>query len=279
MAYEPLNLQNGQTLTAEDLQHMEHGIAGVLPQNPGAYQYPATDGDGNLVWADRLAYSDEQRVYWNGIDNFQFAGTEPDSSNYESWTTPFDTNASYSVLFDGVLYKDVTLISGEYTADLGSVGFSDYPFVVGYDLEMGRVGYIQTSVDGNHTISIYTASESVKTIDPKFLPDLRGTAFYVNVTQTDTDTYTADKTYTEISNAITNGLIPYCVYGNYLLPMVNSTSGMLSGIAPAIAASKKHNFFAVVPNTSNSNQFDFINVFIDQYNDVFVRSKEFSFTS
>lgn len=58
MAYEPLNLQNGQTLTAEDLQHMEEGIAGVLPQNPGAYQYPATDGDGNLVWEDRLAYSE-----------------------------------------------------------------------------------------------------------------------------------------------------------------------------------------------------------------------------
>ena len=59
MAYEPLNLQNGQTLTAEDLQHMEHGIAGVLPQNPGDYQYPATDGDGNMVWADRLAYVEE----------------------------------------------------------------------------------------------------------------------------------------------------------------------------------------------------------------------------
>lgn len=34
MAYEPLNLQNGQTLTAEDLQHMEQGIAGMLSQNP-----------------------------------------------------------------------------------------------------------------------------------------------------------------------------------------------------------------------------------------------------
>lgn len=57
MAYEPLNLQNGQVLTAEDVQHIEQGVQDVLPQNPGAYQYPATDGDGNMAWADMLAYS------------------------------------------------------------------------------------------------------------------------------------------------------------------------------------------------------------------------------
>lgn len=62
MAYEPLNLQNGQVLTAEDVQHIEQGVQNVLPQNPGAYQYPATDGSGNMVWADRLAYTEDN---WN----------------------------------------------------------------------------------------------------------------------------------------------------------------------------------------------------------------------
>lgn len=31
MAYTPLNLQNGQVLTAEDLQHMEDGIGAGTP--------------------------------------------------------------------------------------------------------------------------------------------------------------------------------------------------------------------------------------------------------
>ena len=39
MAYTPLNLQNGQVLTAEDLQHMEQGI--LANELPPPRKFPA----------------------------------------------------------------------------------------------------------------------------------------------------------------------------------------------------------------------------------------------
>lgn len=181
-------------------------------------------------------------------------------------------NAEYVVTFDGAEYwcTNIPYSDSEmgYTVSAKVLGNASLikkgspmapivkddtgePFVF-YTYQNGGsyTTFLEASTDGEHTISIRTAEEIASPFDPKFLPAIRGTAFYVNVTQTDTDTYTADKTYDEISNAITNGLIPYCVYGNYLLPLVCSDGGVLSGIAPASLVPYAHHFVAVVSTGS-----------------------------
>ena len=68
-----------------------------------------------------------------------------------------------------------------------------------------------------------------------------GGAFFVRIDMDENDNYIADKTYDEICEAIRNGLVPYCIYydylvsycirGIYLLPLVRTNSGALDGVA------------------------------------------------
>ena len=58
-----------------------------------------------------------------------------------------------------------------------------------------------------------------------------GGAFFVRIDMDENDNYIADKTYDEICEAIRNGLIPYCIRGIYLLPLVRTNSGALDGVA------------------------------------------------
>lgn len=179
MAYEPLNLQNGQVLTADDLQHMEQGIADVLPDNPGAYQYPATDGDGNMVWADRLAY---MNIYYD-YPFFANATLQEKTSIGQGHYTYTVTNAFpeettfpvgyYVLLINGKTY-DFSI--EEETATPGSLAshndrISQDFFTLQLKIVDGKTKftiYPKTAFDDTLPVSLYAADPV--TIDPKFLP-------------------------------------------------------------------------------------------------------------
>lgn len=295
MAYEKLNLQDGQVLDAAALAHMEDGIENAVPPSTvivgqraaSANQQLVTDANGTATWVDSLAFESTQNVVIqeDDVGDGPVTGAMPDySDDGVLAATAIVVGETYIVTYDGVNYTGVAQLAENGAGSnypgvrlFGSYGDFSYAPLRLYAYGPGI--YVDYENDGTHSLKIIHVATTVSTIDPKFLPDIRGTAFYVNVTQTDTDTYTADKTYAEISNAIANGRIPYCVYGDYLLPMVLSTSGMLSGIAPALEVADSHNFFAVVPNIDNENQFYFISVVINKFNQVFAISKEFFFTS
>lgn len=53
MAYEKQNFVKGQVLTAAQLNHIEEGIAKVLPViEAGAEKQLISDSEGNLAWID-----------------------------------------------------------------------------------------------------------------------------------------------------------------------------------------------------------------------------------
>lgn len=54
--------------------------------------------------------------------------------------------------------------------------------------------------------------------------DASGGAFIINVTQDEDENYVADKTFAEISEALANGQMPYCVMGNYVYILCRSTN-------------------------------------------------------
>ena len=49
-----------------------------------------------------------------------------------------------------------------------------------------------------------------------------GGAFIVNVTMDENENYIADKTYSEISEALMNGQIPYCIFGPTVFYLMES---------------------------------------------------------
>lgn len=176
MAYEPLNLQNGQTLTAEDLHHMEQGIAGVLPQNPGAYQYPATDGDGNMVWADRLAY---MKTFGGLFMNATLQEKTSAGQGHYTYTVTNDVQLStfpagwYVLYINGKMY-DFSIEEATATTDnLESHNDKirqDF-FTLSLSIVDGKTKffiYEKTAFNDTLPVSLYAAVPV--TIDPKFLP-------------------------------------------------------------------------------------------------------------
>ena len=187
MAYTPLNLQNGQVLTAEDLQHMEQGIADVLPQNPGAYQYPATDGDGNMVWADRLAYENTQPVVVLQMDDGVFNPVEEGGLQGNLYAEGFSLIVGnvYDVLFNGIWYKGLVAWQDEDVIVLGAQYASyteELPFNVVYDPSDPGYAWVNTSdnfvAEDAYTLIVAEVQVSVHTIDPKFIPAPTQIFFY-----------------------------------------------------------------------------------------------------
>lgn len=66
----------------------------------------------------------------------------------------------------------------------------------------------------------------------------------VNITMNDEgDAYIADKTYAEIAEAIIAGIIPYCVFGTFVLSLYHSS--VLSEVATFREETKMHKFSAL----------------------------------
>ena len=107
-----------------------------------------------------------------------------------------------------------------------------------------------------------------------------GGAFFVRIDMDENNNYIADKTYDEICEAIRNGLIPYCLIGNHLLPLTGTNSGALSGIAPALAINpSEHVFCSIFPLFGNDTQYEIQSIKINERNNVAYGSHVYFFDS
>ena len=109
------------------------------------------------------------------------------------------------------------------------------------------------------TIPGYTGftKTEVHPMAPEFLPagaSTGGGAFIVNVTMNDGVNYVADKTYAEISEALANGQMPYCIYGTLVFHIMLS-----SALLNTYQAGNSHNFLCIAPNTLTIFQIEITN--------------------
>ena len=173
--------------------------------------------------------------------------------NLVSDETELFAGETYEVVFNGEKYICVaqTVEAFNNMVAVGNVGLSQmwvsqigvedtgepFCFIVANDWVLG------TKEAGTYTISAKRMTETIKTIDPEYLPVGVGGGYVVNVTMDDEDNCIADKTYAEISEALANGQMPYCVFNTAVFQLVSSDA--LSDISTMGAAFKSHHFINI----------------------------------
>lgn len=158
-------------------------------------------------------------------------------SGYVTQITPapfvVEPNKTYTVEWDGVIYEcasfmiETGLFAIGNMALVGDFEGTGEPFIMAAEnTEMFLIQAI--SDEPTHDVKISIVEEKSS-----------GGMMRVNITVNDDDTYSADKTYAEISEAIASGIVPYCVLGTdvYMLSFSNAISEMAT-----YSASNKHKF-------------------------------------
>lgn len=139
----------------------------------------------------------------------------------------------------------------------GEVGFCVSSEGVGIDIDKGVFfdepgTYLpknQLNFVSSLTIPGYTGftKTEIHTMVPEFLPadvlPAGGSTFIVNVAMDEQDNYVADKTYAEISEALANGQMPYCIYGTLVFHIMLS-----SALLNTYQAGNSHNFLCIAAN-------------------------------
>ena len=161
--------------------------SGELSINGGTpYQQLVTDGDGNTQWEDRLAYEGGSRLVVDNGTGFQFVKVADEVPSWASVDAPMKVWSS-----DG--NNDTT--NPEMYTNLGNGSFAagEFAFIIATDNV--EFSFIQTTVvfpkkgvyftyasDNFYTTGIASADsdtpeitwdgniETIKTIDPKFIP-------------------------------------------------------------------------------------------------------------
>lgn len=163
----------------------------ALPGGATGYQQLVTDGEGNKVWEDRLAWkASESKTLFDGtpvlirtsygMGMYQIGDESP--NNIELYP-----NKTYTIVFDGTTYANLQPQSSdrgisvmvEHTDDSGD----PTPVMIITDstrAENNPGTYLEAMIPGeeNHTLILIEHSEAYKTIDPEYLPDGIGYKIY-----------------------------------------------------------------------------------------------------
>lgn len=159
---------------------------------------------------------------------------------------------TYSITYDGVIYECIAVEQnkgGNISVSVGNLALlggkdTGEPFIiVSNNNQLGIFG----SPNETHTISIEGIVSEVHPMSAEFLPEsVSGGAFIVNVTMDENENYIADKTYSEISEALANGQIPYCIFGSAVFYMMRS-----DGLLTTYTESIWHYFLNIDPSSFN----------------------------
>ena len=223
----------------------------TVPSGSTPYQQLVTDGDGNTVWEDKLAYeATEEQVIFSQED---IAFTEQNGqygSAYFNMPETISIGEKFRVDFDGETYDCVAY---EFDADSGSYVApgqgSDHiligngllygpsedtgePFLIAYSRSNFEIVIVTLLTNPTHTVSVTRVVKTVHKIPEKLLSK----GFIVNVveekTGSDGDTYLLlDKTDEEIKNALNNGSTVKLNSNGFSI-QYDSNQGMFWGVLP-----------------------------------------------
>lgn len=275
MAYEKLNLQDGQVLDAAALAHMEDGIENAVPPPDGNFNQLVTDGAGNVGWAPRLAYQySESSISWDGTTDGRTVVTIPINENinlnfYKVSDTFWESEkliGSY-VTVNGAealglpqtfeITSDMITSPEAAAATMIQVSPSSvFPVILsvsdGFDEYEQGVYVLLAKAEELQSLFHIPAEKDVfaktiatapiyKTIPQEYLPN-NTKRMTVVINMDESDNYVASATYDEIASAITSGQTVMCAYGQKAFQLVNSPA--LSDIAP-MDSIPNHSFICV----------------------------------
>lgn len=153
-------------------------------------------------------------------------GTEMSISNY--WDTLVNTGS----VTDDIVYAEFVIFVRK-----DNVSFDGAVF--------GTAGVYFTNKN-NHYVTKFT-NETIHPIAAEFLPKSIGnSAYIINVKMDENENYIADKTYSEISEALANRQIPYCILGKAVFYLMKS-----DGLLTTYAQNFWHSFLNIDPSSFN----------------------------
>jgi len=186
----------------------------------GKYKQYVTDGNGNVAWEDRLAYKTTAEVV-NLAPTELTRGDDDGFYLYSPWAVDIEAGKTYDVTYNGTKYACPALAHEQAgltfcllgNANLEGVdgGNPDAPFaMVCFPNSMQandwpRLGILKP-LDGATavTIAVSNTIETVKTIDPKYLPEniVNEAPMIVTI---DITTLTIDQPYANVYAALLAG--------------------------------------------------------------------------
>lgn len=105
-----------------------------------------------------------------------------------------------------------------------------------------KAGVYANYVEGEVYLQSFI-TKIIRPISTEFLPTNIGAgSFIINVTMDENENYIADKTYSEISEALVNGQIPYCIFGSAVFYLMES-----EGLLTTYFVSTGHYFLNIDP--------------------------------
>ena len=124
----------------------------TVPSGSTPYQQLVTDGNGNTVWEDRLAYSFEVTVEVLPKMSVSVATDEQDGLYIYriDLGTTFETGKSYTVVFDETEYKVVA----QFPRAIGNLSFIGAGQDTGEPFVVTSSGALGTKTSGEHSIQI-----------------------------------------------------------------------------------------------------------------------------
>lgn len=258
MSYNKLGFTKGQTLKAEHLNHMEDGIANVsyndLTDKPFYDETPAPiTFDGNIDDKEVLALPDGETLV--KVSDTPMSAESLVGGEITIHFVDDTQDKTFPITYDMLdVYEDVGLV---IVGD-GEVMFVEndgFEFIDGVVLNRGA--YF-TANDGLPYCTKINQRPTIKTLDSKYLPNMR-----INITENEDGTWISDKTYAEIETAISNGIIPYCVY--YSLILYLDSADALTGVSPMLSLPEIHFSCISVRGTGDTKAYS---VWIDNANSV-----------
>lgn len=175
-----------------------------LPTGGTPYQQLVTDGSGNTVWEDRLAYETIEDVVFFQEENIAFDG----EVERESPCGELVIGHKYTVVWDGVTYPDLVAFDGDGATTIGSPYDSiteDLPFCIatfhsGPEDEVS-IGFSTYQDNTTHSVYISGPAKLASKIKQKYLPEIG-----LNIVLTfDSDkNISSNVTYRQVMDAFNN---------------------------------------------------------------------------
>lgn len=234
------------------------------------HQQLVTDSNGVTKWEDKTHYStrDEFVLIDQALNFASQAGIGLYTAMLNDTGIQFERDKTYIVEWDGdvhsvqpievsmagmtmVVLGNAALMNAASGGNFDDTGES---FCIGkIPPEMGDVMQFFTSDTSNtHAVKVSAVTETIKTIDPKYLPSVGGGGFMridISVNE-DESLYYANVSGVAITEALNNGIMPYCVIAGRIATLQYSPA--LSPVS-ALSAAPMHEFSGIqIGGTGNS---------------------------
>lgn len=201
-----------------DVERLKYELPEGLPEGYTAHQQLVTDSDGKTRWEDvpfgdyveLLEIVPPTTVYVGEAEGWDAGfrlGDLSDDCNFL-----FNDNGNggkkYRVIWDGVSYDCVSY--GDFAGNRSGIGNSKlFPEIASaggkgepFLFYFYYITSIRAKYPGTHTFAIYEMIDSVRTIDPKYLPAVQ---MIVTIRNPGTDSASCDKTSIEIAATVSAG--------------------------------------------------------------------------